>query len=134
MKGRPSSADLQVGGDLFVDGLSGPFKGMVMNAPSAGPAGETQATRPQSIDVFTVICIAMVSYVLAAIIHEGLGHGLTATVLGARDLRLSTAALHFDGESMSPRAARMISIAGPMGGLLIGLLRPHTAIRKAPWE
>jgi hypothetical protein len=93
-----------------------------MNHASSASAREAPADQPQTIDPLTVVAIAIVSYLLAAVVHEGLGHGLTAAVLGARGLRLSTAALHLDNDSVSPQASRVISIAGPLVGLLVGSL------------
>jgi hypothetical protein len=93
-----------------------------MKHPSSASARETQADQPQTIDAYTVAAIAVVSYLLAAVVHEGLGHGLTAAVLGARDLRLSTAALHLDNDSVPPETSQAISIAGPLAGLLVGFL------------
>src|SRR6266852_3514887 len=91
--------------------------------PPSGPLTvQPQTAQPQSIDHYTVICIAIVAYLLASVIHECLGHGVTAAVLGARDLRVYGAALHLDSESVSPDAARAISIAGPPASLLVGLL------------
>jgi hypothetical protein len=92
-----------------------------MNAPLPDKDGQSQTSQPHSIDTVTVIGIAIVSYLLAAVVHEGLGHGLAACLLGARDLRLSTAALHLDNASISPQASRIISIAGPLTGLFVGL-------------
>ena len=37
-------------------------------------------------------------------------------------MRLSTAALHLESDSVSPEASRAISIAGPLVGLLVGVL------------
>jgi hypothetical protein len=109
-----------------------------VNALSDTVTGQTQTAQPQSINALTVVCIAIVSYLLAALIHEGLGHGLTAAVLGAQDLRLSTTALHLDTQSISPQAARMVSIAGPLVGLLVGLLlalyQAHTRSRNAEFR
>jgi ABC-type amino acid transport system permease subunit len=93
-----------------------------MPPPSDPLTAQPQTAQPQSIDPFTVICIAIVAYLLASIIHEGLSHGVTAAVLGARDLRVYSAKLHLDSESVSPEASRAISIAGPLGSLLVGLL------------
>lgn len=76
----------------------------------------------QTIDLLTVAAIAVVSYQLASLVHEGLGHGLTAAALGASGLKLSTAALHVEAGSISPVASRAVSIAGPLVGLLVGAL------------
>jgi hypothetical protein len=93
-----------------------------MNAPPGGANGNAQVNPPQSIDFLTVICIAILSYLLGSVIHEGLGHGVAAAILGARDLSVSCAALHLDSQSISPAASRAISIAGPLVGLMVGLL------------
>jgi hypothetical protein len=92
-----------------------------MMDPASASASQTPADQRPS-DALTVAAIAIVAYLLAAVVHEGLGHGLTAAVLGARDLRLSTAALHLDDASISREASRAISIAGPLAGLLVGSL------------
>jgi hypothetical protein len=93
-----------------------------VNLPSSTPAGRPETGQPQPPDTLTIAAIAVVSYLIAAVVHEGLGHGLTAAALGARDLKLSTAALHMDSASVSPEASRVISIAGPLVGLLVGTL------------
>jgi hypothetical protein len=76
----------------------------------------------QPIDALTVACIAIVSYLCGSVVHEGIGHGIAAALLGARDIQISSAALHLDSKSVSPIASQMISIAGPLTGLLIGWL------------
>jgi len=78
--------------------------------------------KPQSIDAVTVACIAIVAYLVAAVVHEGLGHGVAAALLGARDIRLSGAVLRLDSQSVTPTASRIICIAGPLTGLFVGLL------------
>jgi hypothetical protein len=109
-----------------------------MSAPPSGPAVPITNAQPQTIDPLTVACIAVVAYLLGSVIHEGLGHGLTAALLGARDLRVSTAALHLDNCSISPEASRLISIAGPSTGLLVGLLlawiHSHTRSKNAQFR
>jgi hypothetical protein len=109
-----------------------------MNAPANGVIKEPLTARAPTINLLTVVCIAIVSYLLAAVVHEGLGHGLAAAVLGARDIRLSTAALHLDSESISPEASRIISSAGPLTGLLVGLLlalcHAHTRSKNAEFR
>jgi hypothetical protein len=107
------------------------------NSPSASPR-QAQADHPQTIDSLTVAAIAIVSYLLASVVHEGLGHGLTAVVLGVRGLKLSTAALHLNDDSVSPAASRAISIAGPLVGLLVGfvvaLYHANTRSRNAEFR
>src|SRR5262245_50125616 len=77
---------------------------------------------PHNIDSWSVACIAVVSYLVAAVIHEGLGHGLIAVLLGAQDLRLSIAALHLDSRSLADGASRLVCMAGPLIGFIAGCL------------
>jgi hypothetical protein len=93
-----------------------------MSAPNDGIGKHTESAPAHCIDWLTVICIAIVAYLLAAVVHEGLGHGITAALLGAHDLRLSGAVLHLDSKSISPTASRIVAIAGPLVGLFVGLL------------
>jgi hypothetical protein len=93
-----------------------------MSAAPAESAGQPQIDQAQCIDVVTVVCIAIVSYLLASVIHEGIGHGVPALLLGARGLRVSSAALYLDDASVSPAASRLISIAGPLTSLCAGVL------------
>jgi hypothetical protein len=95
---------------------------MTLDAYADSKPGPIPGDKLPAIDVLTVICIAIVSYLLASVVHEGLGHGLIAAILGAGDLRLSSAALHLDNASISPQASRIISIAGPVTGLVVGLI------------
>jgi len=94
-----------------------------VDAPPANTIEEIQAYDPRSINALTVVSIAIVSYLLAVpIIHEGLGHGLTAAVLGAKGIRLTSAVLFYDDQSVSQEKNRIITIAGPVTSLLCGLL------------
>lgn len=94
-----------------------------MDAPPADTIGQTQADQLRPIDALTVACIAVFSYQLAVpIIHDGLGHGLTAAVLGASGIRLTSSALFYDVHSVSQEGIRIINIAGPVASLLGGLL------------
>jgi hypothetical protein len=108
-----------------------------VSAAPADTAGQTQADQAQPIDIVTVVCIAVVSYLLASVIHEGLGHGVTAVLLGVRSLRVSSAVVPW-GESISPEASRVISIAGPLTSLLAGFLlalyHGMTRSRNAGWR
>jgi hypothetical protein len=94
-----------------------------MDSPSSDSTEQSQAAGQQAIDALTVTCIAIVSYLVAAVIHEGLGHGLTAIMVVARDIHLSGAVLRMDGASVSQQASRIIRMSGPLAGLLVGLLQ-----------
>jgi hypothetical protein len=76
-------------------------------------------------DRLTVIAISALACVLQDVLHEGLGHGVTAWLSGARRLAISTVALQSD------IATRWISANGTLVNLLFGaifwllLLRPQ---------
>lgn len=89
-------------------------------ASLAPTASGTSTTRSQSTDWLTVVCIAVISYLVASVVHEGLGHAGAALFLGARNVHFSTAAENSDTEGLADEALRIISIAGPMVGLIVG--------------
>jgi hypothetical protein len=76
-------------------------------------------------DRITVIAISALACVLQDVLHEGLGHGMTAWLSGAHRLAISTVALQSDIET------RWISANGTLVNLLFGaifwllLLRPQ---------
>jgi hypothetical protein len=77
----------------------------------------------------TMIAISLLAYILADILHEGLGHGVTAWLSGAHQLTISTVALSCDIDT------RWISANGTLVNLVFAalfwflLLRPR---RYAP--
>lgn len=83
-------------------------------------------------DLLTVVAISALACVLQDILHEGLGHGVTAWLTGAHHLTMSTVALQSDLDT------RLIAANGTLVNLLFGaifwllLLRPqryHPATR-----
>jgi len=80
---------------------------------------------PTKDDRLTVIAISALACVLQDVLHEGLGHGVTAWLSGAHRLAISTVALQSDIET------RWISANGTLVNLLFGaifwllLLRPQ---------
>jgi hypothetical protein len=76
-------------------------------------------------DVFTVVAISALAGILGDILHEGLGHGVTAWLSGAHRVTMSTVALQSDIDT------RWISANGTLVNLLFGaifwllLLRPQ---------
>ena len=76
-------------------------------------------------DLPTVIAISALACILQDVLHEGLGHGVTAWLSGARQLTLSTVALQSDIDS------RWISANGTLvnlffaGILWLLLLKPR---------
>ncbi len=66
--------------------------------------------------MLTVIAIAAIACVLQDVLHEGLGHGVTAWLSGAHNLTISTVALQSDIET------RWISANGTLVNLLFGAI------------
>jgi hypothetical protein len=67
-------------------------------------------------DRLTLIAISALAYILPDVLHEGLGHGVTAWLSGAHRLTISTVALQSD------IGTRWISANGTLVNLLCGLL------------
>jgi hypothetical protein len=67
-------------------------------------------------DRFTLIAISALACILGDLLHEGLGHGVTAWLSGAHRLTISTVALQSDIDT------RWISANGTLVNLLFGAL------------
>jgi hypothetical protein len=67
-------------------------------------------------DRATVVAIAATACVLQDVLHEGLGHGLTAWLSGAHSLTMSTVALQSDLDT------RLISANGTLANLLFAAI------------
>jgi hypothetical protein len=63
-------------------------------------------------DILTLIAISAVARILGDILHEGLGHGVTAYLSGAHKLTLSAVALQSDNDT------RLIAAAGTIVNLI----------------
>ncbi len=73
-------------------------------------------------DRLTVLSIALVVYLLATLVHEGLGHGTTCLLEGGELVGVSTAWCDCDKAGLGPRAVRIIKAAGCGANLLVGIL------------
>jgi hypothetical protein len=67
-------------------------------------------------DPLTLIAISALACILQDVLHEGLGHGVTAWLSGARSITMSTVALQSDIET------RRISANGTLVNLFFGLI------------
>jgi hypothetical protein len=76
---------------------------------------------PDSLDVPTVVAIAVIAYALSNVVHEGLGHGGAALLVGARPTMLNAIFFDYDERTASPAGQRFISAAGSLADLLVGL-------------
>jgi len=71
-------------------------------------------------DRLTIIAIALVVYLLATLVHEGLGHGGACLLTGGEFVGVSTAWCDCDKAGLEPWAVRAIKAAGCGANLLVG--------------
>ena len=79
-------------------------------------------------DPWTIVAVAIVAYVFASIIHEGVGHGGACLLTGGHPLALSTVHFECDGEG------RVVAAGGTIANLGSGLgfwLASRVALRAA---
>ena len=77
--------------------------------------------RDETIDVPTVVAIAVLAYASANMVHEGLGHGGAALLLGGRPTMLNAIFFNYDEATVSETGQRLISAAGSVVNVLVGL-------------
>jgi hypothetical protein len=89
-----------------------------------------------AIDVPTVIAIAALAYTTANLVHEGLGHGGAALLLGAHPQMLNAIFFNYDEATVSRAAQRGIQAAGSIVNVLIGLplLALSVRVRSRTWR
>lgn len=73
------------------------------------------------VDVPTVIAISALAYTLANIVHEGLGHGGTCVLVGARPTVLNAIFFEYDDQAATLVQQRWISAGGSIANVLVGL-------------
>jgi hypothetical protein len=76
------------------------------------PSGASDA----SADRLTLVAIAIVAYVLANVLHEGVGHGGACLLVGGRPLALSSVHFQCDDE------ARLVAAGGTLVNLAAGAI------------
>ena len=81
-----------------------------------------KAGRISSLDILTLIAIAMCVYTLADISHEGLGHGLVYILLGGKAVNISSTACDCVTDGLSRAAQRAVAAAGPLMNLALSIL------------
>jgi len=74
-----------------------------------------------AIDLTTLIAISVLAYTTANLVHEGLGHGGAALLVGARPTMLNAIFFDYDEATASDMARRLISAAGSVANLVVGL-------------
>lgn len=96
---------------------------------------------PADLDALTIGAIAVIAWALAAMLHEGAGHGGTAVLLGARAQALTSCYFSYAPSSVSAGAARLIAAGGSVATAIVGLpialalprLRVSPALRLFLW-
>lgn len=84
------------------------------------------------IGLLTVGAIAIVAYLLSALIHEAVGHGLTAFLLGAKLKQIAGDFVDYDNARLSPWANRAVAAGGTAANLLAGALSLLWLRREKP--
>ncbi len=74
----------------------------------------------QRPDVPTALAIAVCAYVLAKVIHEGLGHGLTCVALGGKLIAVSSAWCDCERDALGVGPNRAIKAMGTLANLALG--------------
>ena len=73
------------------------------------------------LDLPTVCSIAIVAYLMANVLHEGVGHAAVCRAVGCRPQILTTAYVEWEAGFASDAAQRLISAGGTLVNLLAGL-------------
>ena len=76
----------------------------------------------QKIDIFVVASITVIAYLFAQIIHEALGHGGMALLVGAKIIQVTNTNLQYDPIGVSLSAGRAIAVGGTLANVLVGIL------------
>ena len=74
------------------------------------------------IDPLTLVAIAAFVNVAATAIHEALGHGLMAVLLGSHVIHVTSVDLNYDTQSLGDVQQRIVAAAGPLANIMTGLL------------
>src|SRR5436309_12335086 len=77
--------------------------------------------RSARVDVPTVIAISALAYTLANIVHEGLGHGGTCLLVGARPTVLNAIFFEYDEQAATLFQQKWISAGGSIANVIVGL-------------
>ncbi|HET9939912.1 MAG TPA: hypothetical protein VFR25_02305 [Candidatus Eisenbacteria bacterium] len=84
----------------------------------------------KDLDRLTIVAIAVLAYSLANIVHEGLGHGGACLLLGARPTMFNAIFFNYDETTASDTVQRLISAAGSIVNVIVGLPIVALLLRK----
>ena len=74
----------------------------------------TIQTEPVPTDALTVVGIAIISYILASVLHEGLGHGGACLLVGGKPIMVSTVSMNCSSDS------RLVMAGGTLVNIIFG--------------
>src|SRR6266702_909302 len=92
-----------------------------MEVSTETPASSKAQAKTFSIDLITVISIAIVIALLDSVIHEALGHGFVALLLGLHPRQVSTTYLDISYAGVPAWKSRIVDAAG-CGAELVAVL------------
>ncbi len=75
----------------------------------------------KDLDRTTLIAISALAYALANVVHEGLGHGGACILLGAKPTMFNAIFFNYDETTASHTVQRIISAAGSIVNVIVGL-------------
>ncbi len=107
-----------------------------MNTPLMASTKTAPQETAARIDILTVVAIGICTYLLDSIIHEVLGHGLTALLLGLHPQRVTSVELIISYVGVPDWQRRIVNAAGCGAQLLVaflvlGCMRLVPAVRDA---
>ena len=79
------------------------------------------AAGSKDVDLPTVLAISALAYVLANIVHEGLGHGGTCVLVGAHPTVLNAIFFEYDEQAATIGQQKWISAGGSIANVVVGL-------------
>lgn len=106
---------------MLLAGVVEHFIGSLKNQEKQGLKADQPLPKAR-INIPTVAAIAVVAYLLSAIIHEAIGHGLTAFLAGAKVKQITNAFVETDDAGLSAWAVRAISAGGCVANFVFGLI------------
>jgi hypothetical protein len=86
---------------------------------------------PSRLDRWTVGAIAVIAYVVANVVHEGLGHGGACVLVGGRPQELNAIFFECSVEGLPPAAERWLAAGGSIANLVVAVLA-WVALQRLP--
>jgi hypothetical protein len=78
--------------------------------------------RAPHIDLLTIVAIAIVTYLASTIMHEALGHGLVALILGMHPTRVTSVDLEVSFNGVAAWKMRSVAAAGCVANVVLALI------------